>query len=252
MTKTALTKKGQESTRHLFFRRLRKIEQLGTLAQRSGRRGYSRHEHSLSVAKTAVRIGKKFSVSAHCLEALEVAALLHDVGHGIFSHAFDDLLRDRGIESSHETRSLQMVRFIGTDFKWPDDFIQAVQELIAGSKLPWRNKLVPFEFRFVINSPDTRVDADRLSYLPRDAAIFGVEGAICSRDVINFIEDSKIVNGRWECDASDMFWTLRSFMHEKYYSRLPPLTLPLTDLSFCRLRTRQDFAKFLSLTEDLC
>ena len=91
------------------FQRLRRIHQLGATFQVYHTAEHSRFSHSLGVYEIARRIveeNEDFSVALTEKEktSVMVAALLHDLGHGPFSHAFEKLT-----SKSHEAYTAQII-----------------------------------------------------------------------------------------------------------------------------------------------
>lgn len=79
------------------FQRLRRLTQLGTSAITYPGAEHSRFQHSLGVAHLFQAMAARFATQGHSLTEEEVyvgicAALLHDVGHGPFSHALEGVL----------------------------------------------------------------------------------------------------------------------------------------------------------------
>ena len=97
-----------------IFQRLRNIKQLGTSEMVFPSASHSRFEHSIGVA----HLGKQFmitlknndpslDISEEDILLTEIAGLCHDLGHGPFSHAFDDYLeRKCKIEEDSDTESI--------------------------------------------------------------------------------------------------------------------------------------------------
>ena len=75
------------------FQRLRRIRQLGLASLAYPGADHSRYSHSLGVMETArkmlKRLGEFFTIDAEQQTLCVIAALLHDVGHGPFSHVFE-------------------------------------------------------------------------------------------------------------------------------------------------------------------
>lgn len=237
------TARAREAVRHNWFRRLYRIQQLGT------RRAYSRAVHSLGTASNAYRIACALRLGPVLSEVLEVAGLLHDVGHARASHSFDHVLLQKGLgDCLHEQRSQQIVRFIGEDLRWPDGFIGQVQSLIAARP----HAETPAELQFVINSPDENMDADRLDYLARDARLFGVCMDL-RRPIAGMIQESRIEAGRWTCGTREQqryLWSLRELLFKRHYRLIPAPKFTDEELCAARLQTRSDCERFWKITDD--
>lgn len=150
------------------FQRLRRIRQLGTTFFTFHGAEHSRFNHSLGVYEIIRRvIDDVFDGRPHwnaedrllCL----CAALLHDVGHGPFSHSFEKVF---GLD--HETFTQRIIMGdteINKVLRRVDpQFPQKVAEVIAKTS---DNKLV-------ISMISSQIDADRMDYLLRDAYFTGV------------------------------------------------------------------------------
>ena len=89
--------------------RLRRIGFLGAVDRIQSRNWYTRHDHSVGVARLALLYAKSRSLSQHDTRVLAVAGLLHDVGHGPLSHTLEPIFKDRfGI--SHHKAGCEIIR----------------------------------------------------------------------------------------------------------------------------------------------
>ncbi|MCM3760013.1 HD domain-containing protein [Alkalihalobacillus oceani] len=149
------------------FQRLRRIRQLGTTYVTFHGAEHTRFNHSLGVYEITRRILEVFKGRPNWEEderllAL-VAALLHDVGHGPFSHSFEKVF-----DTDHEewTREIIMgdTEIHHVLARVSPEFPKAVADVIEKT---YSNKLVTS----IISS---QIDADRMDYLQRDAYYTGV------------------------------------------------------------------------------
>ncbi|MGO4937417.1 HD domain-containing protein [Fundicoccus sp. Sow4_H7] len=158
------------------FQRLRRIKQLGTSSYTFHGAEHTRFNHSLGVYEVMRRIESNFSrnypsQTEHdglwdSQERLLVlcAALLHDIGHGPFSHTFEGIfntdheLLTQAIITSPETEINKVLRSVSPDFP----------ELVASVI----NKTYPN--KQVVQLISSQIDADRMDYLLRDAYYAGV------------------------------------------------------------------------------
>ena len=150
------------------FQRLRRIKQLGTTFLTFHGAEHSRFNHSLGVYEIVRRIiddvfaGRPEWSDDDRLLTL-CAALLHDLGHGPFSHSFEKVF-----DLDHEdfTRAIILgdteVNKVLT--KVHPDFSKNVAEVIAKTS----------EKKLVISLISSQIDADRMDYLQRDAYFTGV------------------------------------------------------------------------------
>ena len=149
------------------FQRLRRIRQLGMAGLAYPGADHSRYSHSLGVMQTARRILDRLRRSVLISDEEELAclaaALLHDLGHGPFSHVFE---RVSGID--HEEYTQRILQNPGSD----------VHRILAAHEpeLPWR-VLGLMEGRspraFFCDVLSSQLDADRFDYLLRDNLMTG-------------------------------------------------------------------------------
>lgn len=158
------------------FQRLRRIKQLGASSFTFHGAEHSRFGHSLGVYEITRQIVNKFEQLYPSQEANDglwdtserlvalSAALLHDIGHGPFSHAFEGIFQTdheqltQRIILSESTEINQVLRTIHPDFP------QRVASVI--------NKTYPNQQ--VVQLISSQLDADRMDYLLRDAYYAGV------------------------------------------------------------------------------
>lgn len=158
------------------FQRLRRIRQLGTSSYTFHGAEHSRFNHSLGVYEITRRIINNFVRNypsihegdglwddSERLVAL-CAALLHDIGHGPFSHTFEGIfgtdheLVTQQIIISEDTEINRVLRLMGDEF--PDKVASVI------------NKTYPNQQ--VVQLISSQIDADRMDYLIRDAYYAGV------------------------------------------------------------------------------
>jgi HD superfamily phosphohydrolase len=151
------------------FQRLRRIRQLGMASLAYPGADHSRYSHSLGVMETARKIldQLKRDFAGRIDEESEticlVAALLHDLGHGPFSHVFErvsgihhERLTQRVIMDGHSEIHQILIRF---DKHMPDKIVEFLQ------CKPKRT--------FYCDVISSQLDADRLDYLLRDNLMTG-------------------------------------------------------------------------------
>jgi HD superfamily phosphohydrolase len=163
---------------HPYVQRLRRIRQLGMTHLVYPGANHTRFHHALGamhLMKQAidVLIAKGHSVSKEEEEAALIAILLHDIGHGPFSHALEDSIVS-GIH--HEELSELMMDKLNKDFS---------------GKLSLAIKIFRDEYpkRFLHQLVSSQLDVDRLDFLNRDSFYTGVsEGVISSDRIIKMLE----------------------------------------------------------------
>ena len=98
------------------FQRLRNIKQLGLAQFVYPSATHTRLEHSLSVMHLAVVVDElrqhDQEITGREKDIVQLAGLLHDVGHIAFSHLFDYMLEENNIHFLHEERSVVILKII--------------------------------------------------------------------------------------------------------------------------------------------
>ena len=169
------------------FQRLRRIKQLGCGDLVFPGAVHTRFNHSLG----ACYLAKQLCLHLNLLEIkneVMIAALLHDIGHGPFSHAFEKIFAD--LEDFGDRYS------ISHDEDWTPKFISSFGEDFFNTKIlsffknDSENKY--HEYKDIISS---QLDVDRLDYLLRDSHFCGVPyGNIDLKWIISCLEIIKIDN----------------------------------------------------------
>lgn len=195
---------------HPWFQRLRNIKQLGLTSFVYPGANHSRFQHCLGalyLMETALATLR--SKDVHISEAEEDAALLaillHDIGHGPFSHALETSLVN-GI--SHEDLSLLLMEKLNEAFGRRLDL---AIEIFRGS---YRRKF----FQELIAG---QMDMDRLDYLRRDSFFTGViEGSVGSDRIIrmlNVVDDALVIDEKG-IYSLEKFLIARRLMYWQVYN----------------------------------
>ena len=163
------------------FQRLRRIKQLAGAHLVYPAAQHSRFEHSLGTMHVAGLAGEHlFSlgvIDKESIQELRVASLLHDIGHGPFSHLFEEALKVTG-NKNHET--------IGAEIICKTE----LNDILSGfgysaktiSEISFGNSNVKFKNEIISGS----LSADLMDYLPRDGFFTGVEyGKVDYNRIIN-------------------------------------------------------------------
>jgi HD superfamily phosphohydrolase len=155
------------------FQRLRRVRQLGLANLAYPGADHSRYGHSLGVLEMCRRILEQLSRTVAIDEAdyltVTAAALLHDLGHGPFSHVFE---RVSGTHHEAVTRRIICEDASGVAqvlSRFDPSLPQRVGDLLAG-ETPAGTRAVP---RFLRETITSQLDADRLDYLLRDDLMTG-------------------------------------------------------------------------------
>lgn len=158
------------------FQRLRRIKQLGTSSYTFHGAEHSRFTHSLGVYEITRRIINNFVRNYPCQEPGDglwddrerivalCAALLHDIGHGPFSHTFEAIF-----STNHEAITQQIILSPETEIH---QILRAFDPDLPGKVASVINKTYPNQQ--VVQLISSQIDADRMDYLLRDAYYAGV------------------------------------------------------------------------------
>lgn len=154
------------------FQRLRRIKQLGLGLYTYQGAEHSRFTHSLGAFHLMTRVldklGERYNIDAKDRTAARAAALLHDVGHGSFSHVMEKVLGFHHeswtvqVVSSEETEVGQLLRSYALELP------QKVAAIIEGH----------FQPAALAQLVSSQLDVDRMDYLLRDSLMTGAKYGI--------------------------------------------------------------------------
>ena len=194
---------------HPLFQRLNRINQLGLASVVYPGARHTRFQHSLgafhlmSEAILSLQQKGQFIFDSEA-EAVQAAILMHDIGHGPFSHVLENTLI-HGI--SHEDISLLMMEQINHDLH--DQLGMAIA--IFKDEYPKR---------FLHQLISSQLDMDRLDYLRRDSFFTGVtEGNIGSARIIKMLNvvDDRLVVEQKGIYSLENYLTTRRLMYWQVY-----------------------------------
>ncbi|MBE7647716.1 HD domain-containing protein [Tenacibaculum finnmarkense] len=171
---------------HPYFQRLRRVSQMGLSNMVYPGANHTRFHHAIGcmhLMQKAVHVlrNKEVVISDDEANALYVAILLHDIGHGAFSHALEHSIVS-GV--SHEEISLKFMKALNDEF---------------GGKLSLAIQIFEGKYprKFLYQLISSQLDIDRLDYLKRDSFYTGVtEGNISSDRLIammNVVKDQLVI-----------------------------------------------------------
>jgi len=172
---------------HPYFQRLRRIKQLGLTHLVYPGALHTRFHHALGTlylmgrAINVIR-SKGHSISEKEVEGVSIAILLHDIGHGPFSHALEHSIVN-GI--SHEEISTLFMDNLNTEFN---------------GKLDLALKIFRDEYpkKFLHQLVSSQLDMDRIDYLKRDSFYSGVSEGVVNTDriitMLNIKNDQLVID----------------------------------------------------------
>lgn len=194
---------------HEYFQRLRRISQTGLTSYVYPGCTHTRFLHamgSLQLMQKAVETLKMKGVEITEEEekAVYIAILLHDIGHGPFSHAMESTIVEG---AHHEEISLRFMQEFNQIFKGELDLAITLFK-----------KEYPKKFLFQLIA--SQLDIDRLDYLKRDSFFTGVEeGNINSKRIISMmnVHDNELVIDAKGIYSVEKFLISRMFMYWQVY-----------------------------------
>ena len=194
---------------HPFVQRLRRIKQMGLSFLVFPTTEHTRFQHALGAMHLATKAvgvlrNQHIQISDDEAEALYACMLLHDLGHGPFSHALEHVLMPN---DSHEDMSLALMQELNTQFEGK---LSMALEMFTGN--------YPREFFSQLIS--SHIDLDRLDYLKRDSFYSGVtEGNINSDRLISMmnVKDDSLVFHAKAVYSIEKFLLARRMMYWSVY-----------------------------------
>ncbi|MGM0606286.1 MAG: HD domain-containing protein [Halobacteriota archaeon] len=200
--------------------RLRRIKQLGTVSLVYPSANHTRFEHSLGVYHLADRALKHLGIRGALADRITAAALLHDVGHGPFSHNIEELIYRHTGKYHDDVDALLAEGAVGAVLREHDLDPAAVAELVAGGGR--YGQLVSGE-----------LDVDRMDYLVRDAHHTGVPyGTI---DAERLLRELRFVDGELVLDEGNV-QTAESLLLARALMNPTVYTHPVARISKAMLR----------------
>ncbi len=194
---------------HRFFQRLRRVSQMGMAYMVYPGAHHTRFQHAIGctyLMQKAVQVlrFKGIEISNKEEEAAIIAILLHDIGHGAFSHALEHSIVN---EISHEEISLKFMEALNIEFK--GKLSLAIQIFKGENPRKFLNQLI-----------SSQLDIDRLDYLKRDSFYTGVaEGNISSERLITMmnVKDDELVIEKKGIYSVEKFIIARRLMYWQVY-----------------------------------
>ncbi|MFC4543408.1 HD domain-containing protein [Halosolutus amylolyticus] len=188
--------------------RLRRIAQLGTVSLVYPSANHTRFEHSLGVYHLACAALEELGIEGKRADRVHAAALLHDVGHGPFSHNLESLTYRRTGRYHDDVHDLLNEGQVGTVLRDHDLDPDAVADLVAGNG----------RFGQLVSG---ELDVDRMDYLVRDAHHTGVPyGTIDTGRLVRELTfaDGELVLDEGNVQTAESLLVARALMNPTVYS----------------------------------
>lgn len=182
------------------MQRLRRVRQVSLSSLVFPGATHTRFSHSLGVMYLTGELADSLGMSDREYRTVRIAGLLHDIGHGPFSHTSGEVAQSFG--RTHEERSCELIREELADII-PDDIdIGQIEDYIHGEA--------------EVNVVAGEIDADRMDYLLRDATFTGVDhGEIEYETIVEFAElaGGELAFNRQAVYSLTSLLTARLYMH---------------------------------------
>ena len=194
---------------HPYFQRLNRIKQLGLAATVYPGAQHTRLQHSLGamhlMGEAIHQLRQEgHEITPHEAESVRACILLHDIGHGPFSHALEHTLV-KGVH--HEEISHWMMQKINREMNGK---LQMALDIFTNS----------YPKKFLHQLVSSQLDMDRLDYLSRDSFYSGViEGNIGAARIIKMlnVHDDKLVVEAKGIYSIEKFLVARRLMYWQVY-----------------------------------
>ncbi len=191
-----------------IFQRLRRIRQLSGAHLTYPSAQHSRFEHSLGVMHIASRAGntlhEKGILDLYQIDDLRIAALLHDIGHGPFSHLFEEVLQQKK-KITHEN--------IGYNLITKTQIGDLLSRSGFDKKFIARLAFGESKFQFMNELLSGSLSADLMDYLPRDGYFTGAEHAKIDHKRIT--QSLDVYKNKLALEKSALY-SFESMMHSRY------------------------------------
>lgn len=205
---------------HPYFQRLRRISQMGMSYLVYPGAHHTRFHHALGcmhIMQKAVQTlkFKGIDISEEEENALYVAILLHDIGHGPFSHALENSVVE---EVHHEELSLLFMEQLNVEF---DGKLSLAIQVFKGE----------YHRKFMLQLISSQLDMDRMDYLKRDSFYTGVnEGNVNSERLIQMlnVQDDVLVMEEKGIYSIEKFLMARRLMYWQAYLHKTSVVAELT------------------------
>ncbi|HID16473.1 MAG TPA: HD domain-containing protein, partial [Candidatus Atribacteria bacterium] len=195
-----------------IFQRLRRIKQLGGAYLTYPGAEHTRFGHSLGAMHLAGVVGEHLAnlglIKEDEIEYLRIAALLHDIGHGPFSHVYEDI-SIKYLGKDHEDLTYWLI----TESEIKDilnDYgldVEEVATLAISKKNSEKMKILDQ----VISS---QYDVDKMDFLVRDSHFTGVQYGLV--DIFRIIHSLDVINGKLAVEIPGALYALESFLIARY------------------------------------
>ena len=190
-----------------IFQRLRRIRQLSGAHLTYPAAQHTRFEHSLGVMHIASQAGQALNekgiLKLDDIEILRLAGLLHDIGHGPFSHLFEEIIQQKKFSHEDFGKEIILKSEIGDSLSKNGYDKKLITKIAFGdSKLQYMNEII-----------SGALSADMMDYLLRDGYFTGAEHAQIDHKRIT--QSLNVHKKKLALERSALY-SFESMMHSRY------------------------------------
>jgi len=190
-----------------IFQRLRRIRQLSGAHLTYPAAQHTRFEHSLGVMHIASQAGQALNekgiLKSDDIKVLRLAGLLHDIGHGPFSHIFEEVIQQKTLSHEDFGKEIILKSEIGDSLSKNGYDKKLITKVAFGdSKLQYMNEII-----------SGALSADMMDYLLRDGYFTGAEHAQIDHKRIT---QSLDVHQKKLALERSALYSFESMMHSRY------------------------------------
>lgn len=248
------------------FQRLKSIKQLGNTHNIYPCATNTRFSHCIGtsyISREWVMILKEnqpeLEIKNWHIDVCGIAGLLHDIGHGPFSHMFEKWIHSRNVEWNHEEFGTRYINHIidVNNIDIENDILSSAKNLILGNPPNNENEWM----KDIVANHNTSVDSDKFDYLSRDSYHLGIN---IDFNPWRLMKNSRIINDKMSfnhkvaLDIEKMF-RARYDLHKCAYSHR---LVSIIDLMVCDIIDKSnhvfkfdewatDFDRFHHLTDNI-
>jgi len=279
-----------------YFQRMRELNQLGTCKFVYPNANHTRFEHSIGTYNFAKKLlialntkinnddiseylsninelkryykikNNEYSLDYYVCELIKIAALCHDLGHGPFSHIFDDVFllqvnKQHNKFSTHEERSGEILRMIIKNDNVLNELVHYDEINFMINLINPKNEHTGFIYQIVSNSL-TGLDVDKFDYLKRDIYMINFPAKIDTSGLIDEVRiDNETLNFKYPeqsaLDIANLFET-RYRLHLQVYNHKAVIATQIMIVQIFILidnilglsESINDMDKFCNMTDD--
>jgi len=250
-----------------WVKRLKRIKQLGQLDQVFPCASHSRFEHSIGVAHLSEKYCKLLNINSNKtvfdetdILCVKLAGLFHDLGHGPFSHVFDNVVLKnccRGCRfKEHEARSQMIVDKIFSEVGAINGLngyhINLIKQMIEPDPLVNMDNINKPLFS-IVNNKSTNIDVDKFDYLLRDPIHIGLDFSFDSSRIMlkSYAYGNDIVYDKsLASNIFDLFYTRYKFHKEIYNHKTVKVIELMIGDALTEANNKYNFCSMLDVNDD--